>query len=151
MSLKHKRASIGNELLQNTKNINKLFVYGQIKQRTVENELGQVVPVTRINNRTGSEHTQDLKLEIPDRWDGAAECQNMPKSTTASTCTLQCFANILIRLTVPMDPRKHVNQARIISAGTGAGWGKGGAHGYKVTGVISAEWGGAGEPKGSNY
>lgn len=51
----------------------------------------------------------------------ARTCQ---KNTTASTCTLQCSGNILIRLTVSMDPWKHVNQARIISAGTGAGRGK---------------------------
>lgn len=106
-TLKHKRAPMGQELLRNTHMLltkKTLFVYGQIQQGTVENELGQVVPAMRINNLTGKEPTQDLKLEIPDHWDGAAECQNMPKNTTASTCTLQCFGNILIRLTVPMDP-----------------------------------------------
>lgn len=51
-----------------------------MKQGTMENELGQVVPAITINNLTGSEHTQDLKLEIPDHCVGAAECQNMPKT-----------------------------------------------------------------------
>ncbi len=46
----------------------------------VKNRLGRVAFVIRIYILKGNEHTQDLKLEIPDHWDGAAECQNMPKT-----------------------------------------------------------------------
>lgn len=56
-----------------------------------KNDLGQGVPAIRLLNFKGNEHMQDLKLEIPDHWDSAAECHNMPKTPQPALAHFSAF------------------------------------------------------------